>query len=327
MEVLRLSGDTTERFAPEALPELAKRDDGFVWVDVPALDDEAERLLSDAFGFHPMALRDCRERTHVPRLHTYPDHLFVIVHAPEQGDPGHIHLLELDVFIGPRFLVTVHGPYAEGVPVEEGLRETEAVRARIESGRFRPGSPAELWHAIVSGLARRMEQFVSALAQKVAGLERRVMKGEVKDPEETLEELFFVRHELLTLQTMAAQSHEVYARLQGLSRFLPPETEPLLADLVDRFQRVSTLCGREKEFLHGVVDFYQSKTATKMNIAMERLALLAAIALPVTAIASVYGMNVIVNAETDFAQVGIVVAVMVGMMATMLRWAKRHGWW
>jgi magnesium transporter len=64
-----------------------------------------------------------------------------------------------------------------------------------------------------------------------------------------------------------------------------------------------------------------------MTIAAERLAVIAVITLPITALSSIYGMNIIVNDGTDFTHLAVVLAVMVAISATMLRWAKRQGWW
>jgi len=62
-------------------------------------------------------------------------------------------------------------------------------------------------------------------------------------------------------------------------------------------------------------------------IAMERLAVLAAVTLPITAIASVYGMNVIVNAQTHYLQLIIVLVIMAAISGALLRWTKHQGWW
>jgi Mg2+ and Co2+ transporter CorA len=64
-----------------------------------------------------------------------------------------------------------------------------------------------------------------------------------------------------------------------------------------------------------------------MNVAMERLALIAAVLLPVTAISSIYGMNVIVNDRTDFLHAAGVIGLMGTIVFLMLRWARRQGWW
>lgn len=311
------------------VPDLLADPDGFVWVDVPEMDAAAEALLVDTFGFHGLTLRACRERNHVPAVHTYADYSFVVLHAPETRVAGHVHLLELDQFVGRNFLVTVHGPLNPDVPLDSALEETRAVLRRMEEGRFHPGSPAELSYAVVSAVARRQWAAVSAVAEKVAGLEQRVMIDDFRHPEALLEEMFLVRHELLTVRTMAAQSHEIYARLTKLSG-RGTDSDPsrgLLEDLADQFERVRSLSDGEKEFLFGVIDLYQTRVATRMTVAVERLAVLAAVTLPITAVASVYGMNVIVNQRTHVPQLLLVLAVMVAMSATLLRWTKRQGWW
>ena len=83
----------------------------------------------------------------------------------------------------------------------------------------------------------------------------------------------------------------------------------------------------ETEFLQAVIEFHQSRTNTKMTIAAERLAVIAAVTLPITAISSVYGMNIIANDATDFWHLAVVLLVMATISGTLLRWAKRQGWW
>jgi magnesium transporter len=79
--------------------------------------------------------------------------------------------------------------------------------------------------------------------------------------------------------------------------------------------------------LMGVTEFYRARTDTKMTIAAERLAVIAAITLPITSLSSVMGMNVIVNDSTHWVALGILVAIMLVMSAFLLRWAHRQGWW
>jgi Mg2+ and Co2+ transporter CorA len=62
-------------------------------------------------------------------------------------------------------------------------------------------------------------------------------------------------------------------------------------------------------------------------VAMERLAVIAAVTLPVTAIASIYGMNVIVSGSTHYVELGFVLLVMLAISLLLLRWAHRQGWW
>jgi Mg2+ and Co2+ transporter CorA len=327
MDVRWVTAEGVEDHQVKDLKALLEREDGFAWVDIPSPDAEATQVLSEVFGFHPLAVRACAERNHIPRVHAYSDHVFVVLNAPERGAAGHVHLLELDQFIGHRYLVTVHGPLGAGVPLDAALRDTRLVLERLQAGRLRPSSPLELSYAIVSSLARGMAEVVRALAGTIAVLERRILDEEHKDPERILHELFQVRHELLTVRTMSGQSREIYGRMGAVARFVPAEARPFIEDLMDQFARVRSLCEDEQHFLQGVVEFYQTKLTTRINVAMERLALIAALILPVSAVSGIYGMNLIVSDQTQPRAIALVLALMLGVVLAMLLWAKRHHWW
>lgn len=327
MDVRFLTPAGVERHDAAALPALLARDDGIVWVDIPQCDEQVSEVLLDVFKCHPLAVKDCFQRNRVARVHAYPQHVFVILHAPELGAGGHVHYVELDQFVGERYLITVHGPVNPAVPAEVPVRETGAVLARIAAGKFRPRSPQELSYAVVSALTRHQEAFVEKLTQEVWRLEQRVTSGEQDDPEAFLDELFRARHGLLAVRTIAATSVDVYGRMANLGRFLPERDRPLVNDLVDQFERVRSLADGEKDYLQGVIDFFRARTETKMTIAAERLAVIAAVTLPITALSSIYGMNVIVNSSTHWVHLAVVLAVMAAMSGVLLRWTKQQGWW
>jgi Mg2+ and Co2+ transporter CorA len=322
-------GGPPKRFGVEDLPGLLDRpaDEGFCWVDVPGCDEVAAGVLADVFGTHPLAVRDCREPNATGKVHAYPEHVLLVLHSPEPGQGGQAHLVELDQLVSNRYLVTVHGPFPAGVAPEVGLQDTSAVLARMEAGRFSPASPGHLSHAIVSSLARRLEDYVRAIARKVGALERWALEGDMTNAEEALEEMFRVRHEVLTVATVASLNSTLYARLGALPRFVPAHLHELAEETRNQFDILLGMCEAEEKFLQGVLDFYQSRTATKMNVAMERLALITVVLLPITAVASIYGMNVIVNTDTDFPHLVVALTVMAAVSLATLQWARRQGWW
>jgi magnesium transporter len=320
------SGDVSTRDLTE-LPELLKRDTGFLWLDIPEWSDEAEELLAREFHFHSMAISESRNRNHIPRVHVYPHHVFIVVHAPEIGAGGHVHYLELDQFVGENFLVTVHGPISPKVPLESALRETNSVAARLDSGRLHPTSPFGLTYAIVSSIARREAEMVAEIAREVGLMEQEVMADNDEDPQKFLSQLFAARHELLTIKTMAAQGSEIYRRAIKLTTFAPPEGLALMKDVLDQYETVAHISEAQLTFLMGVTEFYRARTDTKMTIAAERLAVIAAVTLPITSLSSVMGMNVIVNDSTHWGWVGLLLLVMIVMSLILLRWAHKQGWW
>jgi magnesium transporter len=327
IEVRLLSEEGIEQHPVEGVGALLARDDGLVWVDIPVCDETAVRILSEVFGFHPLAVQACVERNAVPKVRAYRDHIFVVLHAPELGAGGHVHYVELDQFIGPRYLVTVHGPVNPAVTQDATLRETRAVLRRLESGRLRPRSPFELSYAIVSALAQGQEAFVETATREVWPLEQRVTSGHMGDPEQFLEELFATRHALLAVSNMATLGHQIYRRMSALARFIPQDCQPLVTDIEDQFDRVAGVADGQIRYLEGVIEFYKARTDTKVTIAAERLALIAVLTLPITALSSVYGMNIIVNDQTDFPHLAVVLAVMIAISTVLLRWAKQQGWW
>jgi len=325
VDVLLVSAGGVERRSPEELDELLAGP-GLVWVDVPAWDDEAAAVLTARFGIHERAAADCARRNPVPKVHVYPGHVFVVLHAPERGARGHVHYVELDQFVGPDWLITVHGPVNPAVGSEVPLEESRAVARRLESGRLHPSSAADLSFSLVTALTGRMRGLLSALTEEVWQLERQVTGGQGGDPELFLEELFAVRHGLLAIRTMAALSREVYGRMATLDVW-PGPGRALLLDLEDQFRRIGAMAEGQREYLQGVIEFYQARTNTKMTIAAERLAVIAAVTLPVTALSSIVGMNVIVNETTHVGQLVLLLAVMGVMSMTLLVWARRKGWW
>jgi len=327
MDVRFLSTEVTD-CSIDDLPSLLQRTDGIVWVDIPEVDDEAAEVLTEHFKLHPMALESCRARNHVPSVHAYDEHMFMVLFSPLLGDLGKVHLLELDLVVGRNYLVTVHGPYSSSIDVSERSKETDAMLRRLQDGRAKASSPARLTYILGSALARRQRALVSQVADRLPGLEEEVMASKLKDPEALLELMFLMRHELITARTMAAQTHDLFTRVLHLERWVVEKDRVYVRDLADQFERVRSVADGESQFLFGVIELYQTKVHTKMTVAMERLAVIAAVTLPIAAIASVFGMQFIAYNETTlWPHLVVVLVVMGGLSGLLLRWAHKQGWW
>jgi Mg2+ and Co2+ transporter CorA len=325
----------------EGLGDLLAQPDVLVWVDIPRCDGKTAMVLSETFGFHDIAIRDCLERNHISKLHVYDDHVFTVLHAPEIGSHGHVHYVELDQFLGPNYLVTVHGPLNPVVDPAVASLDTEQVRKRIENGRLNPKTPFELSSAIVSALTRREINLIADLAKQSGDLERKLMLGQVgADPEPFLEELFRAWYELLAIRTIAVHSAATYDRMAKLARSLPPAEQPLVADIADRFHQVASMADGQREFLHGVIEFFQTRTSTHMTIAAEALsgtsvqqnddmrritAWVAIVAVP-TAVTGFFGQNVPYPGFGETSGFIASIAIMLIIAATLFLVFKRKNW-
>jgi magnesium transporter len=273
-------------------------------------------------------VQDCAQRNHVPKVHAYADHLFLVVHSPEvSAGGGHVHYVELDQFVSTRYLITLHGPLNPAVSLETALRQTGEAARRLESGRLRPASPYALSYAIVSSIVRHEEELTGTLARDVGLLEQQVMAGAEKDPEDFLEQLFKARHKLLTVRTIgrpdpgglrqARPRGEL--RSEGRRGAVRRPGRPVRP--AERYRgRPAVVPARRYRVLprpDGHEDDHRS----------ERLAVIAAVTLPVTALSSVLGMNVLVNTSTHWVALVILLLTMAAMSLWLLRWARQHGWW
>jgi magnesium transporter len=309
------------------LPELLRREDGFVWLDLPRCHTDTSTALAVLFGFHPLTLRDARRANVVPKAQVFDTHTFLILHGVEPAvTRPDLNLIELDQWVGNRFLVTTHGPLPGGLTPDMAFRDVTAVRSQIERGERVVDSPVELSNALVSSMATRMEGLLSELAGRADFLEHRVREADPNNTEALLDELYLVRNRFLMLRRTAARGRETYGRWAMLAS-VPDEVRPAVDDVVDQFGRLRTLCDEEKEGLTALVEFHEARVATKMNIAMERLALITAVLLPITAISSIYGMNVIVSGGTRPVHLFVVLAGMAIVSGLILRWTRRSGWW
>src|SRR4029078_495320 len=96
----------------------------------------------------------------------------------------------------------------------------------------------------------------------------------------------------------------------ALAGCVPGPPSVVTLDLADQFDRVRSIADGESQFLFGVIELYQTKVNTKMTVAMERLAVIAAVTLPITAIASIEGMNMIVAVREDRTELTVVLLIM-----------------
>jgi magnesium transporter len=323
------------------LPGLLERADVLVWVDIPVGDPQRARVLSEVFGFHWIAVRNCVERNHVAKLHVYDDHALTVLHAPQVGDRGHVHYVELDQFLGRNYLVTVHGPVNPVVDPKIALVDTESVLERIRRRQLRPRTPFDLSFAIVSALIQRESDMVAGLARESGGLEQQVMMREAReDPEGFVEDLFEVWYELLAIRTITAHSSTTYARLAKLIGFLPEAEAARVAELAEGFEAVKKVADDQREFLHGVIEFYRTRTDTHMTLAAEKTAAIgvkqnedmrkitawvAIIAVP-TAVTGFFGQNVPYPGFSDTAGFLASTLIIVTVAALLYLYLRHKEW-
>ena len=128
---------------PAGLPEVAARQpaelfgDGLTWIHLEAPSQDEAQALAARFGWHPLDVEDVMSRRQRPKVDVYADdpaggYLFAVLHFPVYDKSvGRLNAGELDVFLGPDYLVTLPDgrPAAGLAPLPPRRRERGASAA------------------------------------------------------------------------------------------------------------------------------------------------------------------------------------------------------
>jgi magnesium transporter len=125
----------------EARPRITElQGEGLSWIHLLGPTSEEAQLLASRFGWHPLDVEDVLSRRQRPKIDVYADdpeggYLFAVLHFPVYDKTvGRLNAGELDVFLGPNYLVTL--PAVELRPVTLLFRrayENEEVRNQLLS--------------------------------------------------------------------------------------------------------------------------------------------------------------------------------------------------
>jgi magnesium transporter len=230
----------------------------------------------------------------VPKLNAYSDHYFSAINGLARGTDGHLYFQPLKIFFTGRVLVTVMGPTSAALTPEAVHRDIVVVRDRLAARQLRPESAFELVAAIRLQMLRSQESLVAEAAGRAAELEKSVMGIDPVKAETVLHDLFTLRHDLQTIRTNAAQTHELYVHLIEILR----SQDGLMAldirrlnDLRLGFSHLRNTVDLEREYLQEVLDLLQTRVSTELNRFVRKITAWGTIGIAWTVIVGVYGMN------------------------------------
>lgn len=282
----------------------------------PANGLELEELAA-RFHLHPLALEAALHHDlHSPRVDRFPGHLYLTMVAVLRADPGP-HIEEVDLFLGPGFLIT----YADF-----HIPEMEEVANAVSTGRTsRPGLDGLLYE-VADRLVDGILPEVNDLAAELDGFEDRALDH----PEDTA-----VARRVVGVRARAGAVRRVIgpqlAAIQRLSRGEFEEiSEPnriYFRDVYDHLVRVDMALEAVREDAEVVLSTYLSAVNNRMNEVMKVLSVVAALALPATVIAGIFGTNFdnVPGLHSNWGFVGML-AAMGALAGGMALYFKRRGW-
>jgi magnesium transporter len=278
-----------EGFSPADLPELLSDPTNVVWVDFLGDTDEkieeAREVLSEIFHFHPLTIEDCIETRNAPKVEAFPDYFYFIVHSirPEETHPTNFATKELDGYLGPNYVVTFH---------LEQFQSIKSVKQKVRSSTFAcERGAAYVLHQILDNIVDLYMPIVDDFDIAINDLEERVFQTR-SGYNILLEEIMDLRRAVARMKRISARQLEVLYRIShGEFPQIPASVLPFYRDVHDHLLRISDLSENYRDLIGGLMDIHLSVVANRTNDVMKLLAIFSAIMLPLSLIASIYGMN------------------------------------
>ena len=271
----------------------AKLDDkARLWVDLDQPDDAEFKLLADVFHFHPLAIEDTTgEHDQRAKLERYnaadiqqhkAGYFFMVFHAPDLEVKDKLATKELDLFIGERFLVTVHKKRilaVEGNVAKVGKDPKAAIEAGLDL----------LLHQI-------LDQIVDAYFPILDKLQERIDHVEdlaTDSPQRVvLKRINKMKRELLGFRrTIAPQRDVLNSLTRGEIPFIHEQARVYIRDVQDHLSRVVETVELYRDLISGARDVYLSSLSNNLNQVMKTLTIITVIALPLTVVTGFFGMN------------------------------------
>jgi magnesium transporter len=291
---------------------------GLLWVSLEEpTEAEVQSILHDVFHFHPLSIEDTLSTDYqAPKVDSFTEYIFLVMHALQPGFPAQaLETMELDLFLGHNYLVTSFtSPRMPAVRyVWDRLDRDERLLAH---------GPDVLCHAVLDKLVDDYLPLLDDIDLEIDALEDEVLTGPL---ENTLQRILDMKHGMLTLRRIVMPQREVINRL---SRDELPQISPnnriYYRDIYDHLVRIYDLSETVRDVVTGTLDTYLSVTSNRLNEVVKTLTVVSTIFLPLSFVASVYGMNFVNMPELHwrygyFALWGVFVLITVGMLAIFRR--------
>jgi magnesium transporter len=306
--------------SPEPNVEVVERD-GLRWVNIEEPGPVDRAWLEEHYDFHPLDYEDVSSRNQRPKIDEYPDYLFIVLHFPVYDKAvGRLNAAELDIFIGPDFLITL--PNTPLPPVEY-LFERCRASAEVREQLFSKG-PGYLLYKIVDDSFDYCFPMLRKIGNKLERIEEDLFEGR---SEEVVRDISNSKQEIINFRKVIRPQRPVLRDLERTKqRYLAEDMEVYFDDIVDASERIWDMLENYKEVVEALEDTNESVISHRVNDVLRVLTAFSVVILPLTLIASVWGMNVAVPGEGGETAFWIIVAAMVSLLVGMVGYFRSRGW-
>jgi magnesium transporter len=312
-----------------ALPGAPERDEprvevieapGLRWVNIERPRPADRAWLEEQFEFHPLDYEDVFSRNQRPKVDEYDDYLFIVLHFPRYDKQvRRLNAAELDLFVGPDFLITL--PNEPLQPVEflfERCRSSEELRDQL----FSKG-PGYLLYKIVDDCVDACFPMLRKMGNKLEQIEQDIFEGRSED---IVRDISNVKQEIINFRKIIRPQRAAFRDLERTKqRYIADDLDIYFDDINDASERIWDMLENFKEVIEGLESTNESVLAHRNTQVLRVLTAFSVIMLPLTLIASIFGMNVTVPGEGQIEAFWLILGLMVTVLSGMLLYFKRRG--
>src|SRR5918997_831072 len=291
------------------------------WINIERPGPADRAWLEEHFEFHPLDYEDVASRNQRPKIDDYPDYLFIVLHFPVFDKAvSRLNAGELDIFVGPDFLITL--PNRPIPPVEylfERCRSSEELRDQL----FSKG-PGYLLYKIVDDSFDYCFPMLRKMGNKLERIEDDIFSGH---SQEAVRDISNAKQEIINFRKVIRPQRVVLRDLErNKQRYLADDMDIYFDDIVDASERIWDMLENYKEVVEALEVTNETVISHRVNGILRVLTAFSVIILPLTLIASIWGMNVGVPGEGGETAFWAIVGAMFAVLAVMLGFFRRRGW-
>ncbi len=299
------------------LVDLARTQNGFVWVGLAEPTQEEFDHVVGELNFHPLAVEDAVNANQRPKIETYEDLTFFVIKTVFfDKTESEISTGELLCFIGDGFIVVVR--HGAGTPLVTVRQDLEARADFLKEG------PYAVVHAIADRVIDGYTEIATALELEIVSLETQVFGGQRKT---FSEDIYFLKREFIEFRHAIEPLVLPIQKLTTNIFNVPPKVQPFFRDTLDHLQRACEQVAGLDSLLASVLQADLAHVQVQQNIDVWRISAWVALASGPTMIAGIYGMNFHHMPELS-TQYGyyVVIGVMVSLTSFLFYKFKKSGW-
>jgi magnesium transporter len=254
------------------------------WLNIDGLHEiDVIDKLGKHFDVHPLVLEDILNTDQRPKMEDYESYIFFVLKMIYYDEKeGEVHTEQVSLILSHNFVISFQESIGD---VFDAVRE----RLRNGKGKIRKMGADYLAYALIDAIVDNYYVILEKIGERIEGIEEELLDNPTPN---TVQIIHGLKREMIYLRKSVWPLREVInSLLREETKLIKKTTYVYLRDLYDHTIQTIDTIETFRDMISGMLDIYMSSVSNKMNEVMKVLTIFAAIFIPLTFVAGLYGMN------------------------------------